>query len=82
MKLCLSTNRRAYRIPDRRGNQPEEATIPAGTYDFVEIPNPSGGTGGQPWLVLASDPRVGLAKQALLMTAGLTVVQEETETES
>lgn len=76
MKLNLPEERRAYRIPKKKGERAEETTLPAGINEYVEIPNPDGGSASQPWLVLASDPTVGLAKQSLLMTPGLKVVPE------
>ncbi|MFA5107772.1 MAG: hypothetical protein WC497_05625 [Patescibacteria group bacterium] len=76
MKLNLPSDRPAFRIPDRKGERATDETIPAGIHDFVEIPNPDGGTGAPPWLVLATDRKVGLSKPALLRTPGLKVVPE------
>ncbi len=75
MKLNLPNERRAYRIPDKKGERAKEETIPAGVHEFVEIPNPEG-VADSPWLVLAADRKLGLAKKVLLMMPGLKVVPE------
>ncbi len=81
MKLQLGQVVNLYKLKKPGSNEMDMFPLSPGIHEFEEVPNPSGGTGGMPWLVLKSDQLCGMAKVALLNKPGVTEIQEEAPAE-
>ncbi len=75
MKLQNEQAITLFRVKKQGKSETEPFELTPGVNDFQEMPNPTGGSAGQPWLVLQSDPLIGMAKPALLRKLGVSVLE-------